>query len=145
MDTMMKVREILCTELDELATKPKLTADSLAEIDKITHSIKSIDTILAMQGSGYSGRMYPHGEDMTYQYGYNNSYRYQPRDSMGRYTSYGWDAMPYSGANNPAQNNGVYNTGYYGTGDMHSKLSEMMNKATDPKEREIIQRIMNTM
>ena len=47
---------MLCDELDEIAKKGQLTMDSLDVVDMITHSIKSIDTILAMEEAGYDRR-----------------------------------------------------------------------------------------
>ena len=52
---MYELRELLCEELDKIAEKGELTAGSLDTIDKLTHSIKSIDTIMAMEGKSYRG------------------------------------------------------------------------------------------
>ena len=70
MHKMEELREKLVKELEELSSKGELSMGRLDAIDKLTHSIKSIDTILAM--SGYSGD----------EYSYGRSYK---RDSMGRY------------------------------------------------------------
>ena len=67
MHKMEELREKLVRELEELSSKGELSMGSLDAIDKLTHSIKSIDTILAMKG--YS----------------NDGYSYK-RDSMGRYS-----------------------------------------------------------
>jgi hypothetical protein len=67
MEKMYELREMLCAELDKVAKKGELSAGSLDVVDKLTHSIKSIDTIMAM-GGDYSGRSYA------------------KRDSMGRYS-----------------------------------------------------------
>lgn len=76
MHKLEELREMLMKELEE-CTKKGLSASSLDIIDKLTHSIKSIDTIMAMgdysQDSGNS---------------YRRSYR-RGRDSMGRYTEGG--------------------------------------------------------
>lgn len=73
MHKLEELREMLMKELEE-CTKKGLSSNSLDIIDKLTHSIKSIDTIMAMgdysQDSGNS---------------YRRSYR-RGRDSMGRYT-----------------------------------------------------------
>lgn len=53
MKSMHELRELLCDELDKIAKDGELTAGSLDTIDKLTHSIKSIDTILAMHGESY--------------------------------------------------------------------------------------------
>ena len=57
------LKAMLFRELEEITRKGELTAGSLETVDKLTHSIKSIDTILAM-----------HGE------------RSEKRDAMGRYS-----------------------------------------------------------
>lgn len=81
-----EVKDMLCDELEKIAQKGELTAGSLDIIDKLTHSIKSIDTIIAMQD---------YDSDYSNEYD-GNSNRYYPRysyrrgrDSMGRYTSRG--------------------------------------------------------
>jgi len=76
MHKMEELREKLVKELEELTSKGEMSMGSLDAIDKLTHSIKSIDTILAMKG--YSGD----------RYSYDNSYK---RDSMGRYSRYDGD------------------------------------------------------
>lgn len=83
MHKMEELKEMLCEELDKITKKGELSAGSLDVVDKLTHSIKSIDTIIAMEEAGYSG------EDYTMR---GNSYargrgRNAKRDSMGRYSS----------------------------------------------------------
>ena len=61
----------------------KLTAGDVDYIDKLTHTLKSIkSTVAMMEGSdGYSGRMYPY---------YYRGGSYAPRrDAMGRYSRAG--------------------------------------------------------
>lgn len=67
------LKEMLCDELEKITRKGELTAGSLETVDKLTHSIKSIETIVAMHESGYSNK-YPH---------YEHS---EKRDAMGRYS-----------------------------------------------------------
>ena len=62
-----ELKEMLCEELDTITRKGELSPGSLEIIDKLTHSIKSLDTIIAMEDAGYSG--------------YNAR-----RDNMGRYS-----------------------------------------------------------
>ena len=89
MKGMEELRDMLCDELDNITAQGEITTGSLDIIDKLTHSIKSIDTIMAMEESGYSndGRM------MRYDDGYSRrgSYargrgRNARRDSRGRYS-----------------------------------------------------------
>ena len=79
MNAMYELREMLCKELDEITMKGGLNGGDLDAVDKLTHSIKSIDTILAMQDSGnYNNSGYMRG-------GYNRTYSARQRDSRGRY------------------------------------------------------------
>ena len=61
---MEEIKEMLCDELERIAKKGELSSSTLDTIDKLTHSVKSITTILAMEG-------------------YDSSYRRSP--STGRY------------------------------------------------------------
>lgn len=90
-----QLRDMLCEELDEMTKKGKLTVDSLDAIDMLTHSIKSIDTILAMEdagySNGYSGRRYYYDDGYSRRGSYNNNGSYaggrgRRRDSNGRYS-----------------------------------------------------------
>lgn len=105
------LREMLCEELDKIAQKGELTAGSLETVDKLTHSIKSIDTIMAMEESGYSqagggsyegsyargGQGRGGGSSRARGGSYEGSYARggggrsgaQRRDSMGRYSRRG--------------------------------------------------------
>lgn len=94
MDAFYDLKDMLCQELEDLVKKGELSAGALDAVDKLTHSIKSLVTIIAMEEGGYSN-------DGSYD-GYNgnggmnggsyNSYARgysgrRGRDSMGRYTS----------------------------------------------------------
>ena len=56
MHKMEELKEMLCDELEEITSEGKLTAGDLDTVDKLTHSIKSIETIMAM--GGYSNTYY---------------------------------------------------------------------------------------
>ena len=60
MKSMKELEILLCDELDKIASEGELTAGSLDTIDKLTHSIKSLLTIMAMKGESYDyyGRSY---------------------------------------------------------------------------------------
>lgn len=83
MAKMEELREMLCEELDKITKKGELSAGSLDVIDKLTHSIKSIDTIIAMGDAGYSSDDYSMRGN-SYARGRGSNAR---RDSMGRYSS----------------------------------------------------------
>lgn len=93
MDAFYDLKDMLCKELEDLVQKGELSAGSLDAIDKITHSIKSLVTIIAMEEGGYSndgsydGYNGGNGGGMnggSYNRGYSGR---RGRDSMGRYTS----------------------------------------------------------
>ena len=71
---MEELRSMLCEELEEITERGDINERTLDAIDKLTHSIKSIDTIEAMKRS----RSY--GDDGEYSRG-------RKRDSMGRYAA----------------------------------------------------------
>jgi hypothetical protein len=99
MQTYYELKDILCRELDEVTRKGELSPGSLDIVDKLTHSIKSLETIIAMNEaqegrsfddstSGYhpymyGGRSY---EGRSYDSNMMRSGR-RGRDSMGRYAS----------------------------------------------------------
>lgn len=76
MKTYHDLKDMLCEELDEITRKGELTAGSLDTVDKLTHSIKSLETIIAMNEA-------QDGESGYYPY-MGRSYR---RDMRGRYSN----------------------------------------------------------
>lgn len=78
MQKMEELRDMLCEELDKITKKGELSTGSLDVIDKLTHSIKSIDTIMAMEDAGYSNEA-----GYSYARGRGGNVK---RDSMGRYS-----------------------------------------------------------
>lgn len=89
---MDKLRDMLCEELEKITKKGELSTGSLDVVDKLTHSIKSIDTIMAMEGSSYENRRGIGGnsrEDRggSYNYSYERGGSYaRRRDARGRYS-----------------------------------------------------------
>jgi len=100
-----------------MVEKGELTAGSLDAVDKLTHSIKSIDTILAMKEGGYSNRMYAR-DGGSYRDG--SSYA---RDRMGRFRSSREGSRRYS-----------YADGY---DDLISELHEMSEDLPDEKRKKV--------
>ena len=107
MHKMMQIRESLVDELEKFADKP-INEQNLEYIDKLSHAIKCIDTVSAMERSeqesrdDYSGRMYRDGasgrryrDDYSEDGSSGRRYYYtqrdsgvsgrRRRDSMGRY------------------------------------------------------------
>lgn len=116
------LKEMLCDELDKIASKGELTAGSLDTVQKLTHSLKSVETIMAMEGYGDSY------DDMSYERGYNRggSRRNGRRDSMGRYTR-GRSRRMYSGD------------------DIEGRIEELMNEVDEPKVRQALQKALEKM
>lgn len=95
MEAFYELKDMLCKELEDLVQKGELSAGALDAVDKLTHSIKSLVTIIAMEEGGYSndgsydgynggnGSMNG-GSYNSYARGYSGR---RGRDSMGRYTS----------------------------------------------------------
>lgn len=136
MEYMHELKEMLCEELEKIAREGELTAGSLDTVDKLTHSIKSIATIMAMEDSDYSyenGNM--GGNRASYRGG---SYRggrsgAQRRDSRGRYSRQG-GGRSYRGSY-------AYDDE---TEKMVEKLEKMMEKAEDPNVKQAIEQAIDT-
>lgn len=131
------LREMLQSELIKVSQKG-ITVNNLEMIDKLSHSIKSIDTIMAMDEGGYSEA------------------RGRNRDSYGRYSRDG--RMSYDGSYNNGtsyNNNGTSyrrrmsrnSYGYSRDGakeDMVMQLQEMLDQTSDSKLRMAIQKALDT-
>ena len=100
MHKLIELREMLMDELEQITDRGQITEGSLDIVDKLTHSIKSIDTIIAMESEsresrdGYSGRRYRDGGSRESRDGYSAGYddggrSGRRRDSMGRFADGG--------------------------------------------------------
>jgi len=134
-ETLERLCEIVEKQLDkavkELENDPgKLPMQDAEYLDKLTHTIKSIKTTLAMEGYGSSER--------------------RGRDSMGRYTSRDGGSY-YDGESRRSYADGSYADGSYRSyegrsmhGDeMREKLERMMRETDDPKVRNALHTAMN--
>ncbi len=138
-----QIKDMLCDELEEIAKKKELTTNSLDVLYKGVDILKDISTIEAMEQeyggysndgysqNGYSGRMpaYMYDDGSSYARGRG---RYAQRDSMGRYA----DGHDYSRDN--------YSRNGY-SGDTKEELRQMMNRASNEREREAIRKAMDSM
>lgn len=124
-EMLKELKNMLCDELEEITRKGELTAGSLETVDKLTHSIKSIDTIIAMDESGYSeDRMYENNS--SYARGRGRGAR---RDSMGRYSSRRMRGYSRDG----------------GKDEMIEHLREMWDESEDPHVKSAIKRCIEDM
>lgn len=123
MDAYYDLKNMLCRELEQVTNKGELSAGELDVVDKLTHSIKSIATIMAMEDSGYSNDGMQSG----------NSYA-RNRDSRGRYSRdyYSRDgrSMGYSRDDKTR---------------MIEQLEDMMQDAKSDMEREALRNCINQM
>ena len=133
---MEKVRDMLCEELDNFGSKGELTAGSLDTIQKLTHSIKSIDTIMAMEdaysnemGGSYEGSYGSYrGGGSRGSYGERSGQR---RDGRGRYSRARGRSRGYS-----------YDDA---KDEMVEQLEDIMQTAPDKKTKDAIRKAIEMM
>lgn len=127
MHTYNKVKEMLCEELERVANKGELTAGSLDIVDKLTHSIRSIETIMAMNEyeDDYSER--------------GNSYA---RRNRGRSMRGGNSYDGYEDGNSMARNRRGYSR-EDNRDALISKLENMVMNTTDERMKSTIHRCIN--
>lgn len=144
MHYMHDLKDLLCAELEDYAEKGKksgkMSMGDLETVHKLTDTVKNIDKIEMLEDGGYSedtdfvgeGRMY----GTSYARGRGRNAR---RDSMGRYSRD--DGMHYDGGSSYA----MVGRGYSrddAKEHMMEKAEEMLEMATDPKERRAIEKFM---
>ena len=132
MNSYHDLKKILCTEIDDtvnsIMQQGKMTMGDLEAIDKLTHSLKSLITTMAMEDSGYS-----------YESGYSGIRR---RDNMGRYAD---------GYDNGYSYRKYYDNSYpmkrysrdEGREHMIHQFEKMMEESSSPAEHEILQSAIN--
>lgn len=126
MKTYYEIKDMICEELDRQAQKGKINSPSeLDVLDKLTHSLKSIATIIAMEeaeedgysergGRGGSSNRYSRRDGgSSYARGGRTNAR---RDSMGRYSRDGYSMDD-------------------GRADMIEQMRDMMANAPDERTR----------
>jgi len=133
MNSYHELKKMLCREIDEIVDKSRgeLSAGDLDAVDKLTHSIKSLVTIMAMEDTEYS---------------YNDGYSGTRKYDMGRHTDnrYYYDDGRYSGRR-------YYDEGYSerrysrdeGKTHMIHQFENLMDNASSQEERDIIQSALN--
>lgn len=121
---MEDLKEMLCEELDKIASKGELTAGTLDTVQKLTHSLKSIETIMAMED--YSG------DDMSYE----NYRRYERGGNRGRSNRGSYRSYARGGRGRSRR---MY------SGDDMEKITEMMDEVEDPKIRQALQKALDKM
>lgn len=119
-----KLKKILCTELDDsiesIMREGKMSMTDLEVVDKLTHSLKSIITIMAMEDSGYSYDGYSERKRGSMD-------RYADADYSHRYDDY--SRKKYSRDE--------------GKTHMLHQFETLMNEASTQEERDILQSAIN--
>lgn len=121
MHKLEELRDMLMAEIEKCTDKG-ISAGSLDVIDKLTHAVKSIDTIMAMEEAGYSNDGY------SYARGRRGNVR---RDSMGRYSS------RYDDGNYRSNNSYRYSRDD-AKHDLADELREMAMNTDDPESKNMI-------
>lgn len=115
MKALYELRDMLCSELDEIAHKGEMSAGDLETVHKLTDTIKNIDKIEMLESDGYSR---------------SDGGVWTARGNYGRGSSY-------------ARRGTHYVRGHYSRDDgrdaMLRRVQEMMDDADD-SDREIISR-----
>ena len=154
---LYEIKDMLCRELEEISRRGEIGGSKeLEAIDKLTHSIKSIETILAMQEAGYSnegsyrggsydGRSYDGGDGGSYARG-----RGQRRDSRGRFMSNSYDDGGYSERMYDPYYGGDYRRGMgYSRHDakeqMIEQMRETMQNTSSEETKEAIKKAIQMM
>ena len=162
MEYIEKIKKMLCKELDEYATKNKLSMADIDVIHKLTDTVKNLDKIEMLEdeggyseargGRGRGRSSYAMGgssydDDMMYSERRGRG-RNAKRDSMGRYSSEGGSyegGSSYDDYSEESSYRGGQGSRGYSRGDakdhMMNKLGSMMEDA-DPNEREILKDCM---
>lgn len=134
MEYLYDIKDMLCKELEELAEKGELSAGTLDAVDKITHSIKSIVTIMAMEDGGYSNE----GGYGSYEgnYGRGGSYNSYARGNRGGYRG--------GGRSREGGMGGRYSGRRYSRDEaadmMVQEFERLMEEAPNQEVREVIQK-----
>ena len=134
-----RLKKILCTEIDDtidsIMREGKMSINDLEIIDKLTHSLKSVITTMAMEDSGYS-----------YNDGYSGA---RGRSSMGRYGDGGNSGRYYdnSGYSGRRYSDGGYSGRRYsrdeGKSYMIQQFEKLMNDVSSQEEHEVLQSAIN--
>lgn len=146
LDELYELCEYLDHDLKEMnekirSTNGKLNNDTLAYLDKLTHAMKSVKTVIAMEEAkmnGYSGRGMSYNHMPYDGSSYGNSYDGHSyargrgsdakRDAMGRYSRDGYSNRRDGYSRDDAKE------------DMMHRLNDLMNRTTEPQFKSELKR-----
>lgn len=140
MHKMEDLKMMLEKELENVCKKGEIkTMADLELIDKLTHSLKSVATIMAMEGQSEAGSYEGSYDGGSYARGRG---RNANRDSMGRYSSRGGS---YEGSYNGSYDGYSRKNSYDGYSRAEAKaeiadgLRELQSSAKDEQTRQMIE------
>ncbi len=136
MKSYEKIKEMLCEELETIAKKGELTAGSLDTVDKLTHAIKSIETIIAMNeynDDGYSNRGSYESRN-----GSSNARRYTRDGSMDGGNS-------YAGYGNVRRDSMGRYSRDEATDEIINRLHDIMNDTPNEQAKQEIRKLISKM
>lgn len=122
MKALYDLKDKLCAELDEIASKPNMSTGDLETVHKLTDTIKNIDKIMKLEDES----------------GYSRAGGWEPRGTYG---------YPYDERGSSYMRRGEhYVRGHYSRDDarqhMITELQDMLRTA-DGQYREVIQRALD--
>lgn len=125
MNAIYELKEMLCDELEQMMQKGSNINIDL--VDKLTHSLKSVETIIAMHEGGYSTRITPMNYD-----GYNNYNSYN-RGNSYRSNGFRMNKRSFDYSRDDGKN------------EMIDRLHQMMNETNSDKEKNAIMQCIEKM
>ena len=143
LDSLYQLCETLGNELERVNAKldkssGELTGDDMSYIQKLTHSLKSIKSIIAMEDSGYSAMGYSReGGNMRE----GGSYRGNGGSYRGNSYARGGSYARGRGSNARRDSMGRYSS----DGGMVDELHELLEDAPNEAVRRDIQRLIDKM
>lgn len=143
MHEMEELKEMLCDELEKITKHGKITAGILDTVDKLTHSIKSIETIMAMDEGGNSSRSYR-------SYGESSRDSYRSSERGGSNESYRGDQSSYRGEGSyrgessyRRRRDGMRDQRYNYSRELKEDLEDLMQNAGNEEEKRMIKKWIN--
>lgn len=124
MEYYYDLKKMLCKELENVANQKELSAGDLETVDKLTHSIKSLVTIMAMEDGGYS-----YNDGYSGVRGRSRDMNYTRYNDSGRYYDNGYSGRRYSRDE--------------GKSYMIQQFERLMNESSSPEEHEVLQSAIN--
>lgn len=125
MHALYQLKDMLCEELEEIASKGELTAGTLDTVDKLAHATKNLCKII----------------DWCDEEEYSS--RYDDGMSMARGGNRGGNRGGRRGGRRGANQYGSY--GYSRTGDLADKMEDLMREMPDEASRQELQRMATKM